>query len=722
MALRLEPWLLYSHGKKKRSKTFYSLSEGNYHVSDVREMRHRMIYAHSHGWLVLVDQGECWLYNPSTTDEIQLPNFPKGHCAHHFSNCALSSDPKLEGSMVMFIHQYSDEPRFLYCKPGDVHWTVATVEGNCGSCGDRIYGYRAIASLGDEFYVHTVCCESLLKLQFNQFDDDKVVDDALISKIRLLDTKVRRPNCPRTYYLRGSADSTSFLAQLPSRPNELMIVEVDYGDHIVDDDSIKDIGFKGVGLYMANFEQGRWEDLGDLPDDCAIFLGSHPDNILVYNIPKEDLDAGIFRGNTVYFTQYKDGDHLYAYDVREKSISVCRLHCTNTKHCSEPQWILRLCRIHRRIKTPARPSNDAGGEKKKEIIMSSSLPEGRCINEGNPWCDIEIELLSRIQSRLFGADRSHFRLTCKTWQSAFSTTTYAFLKPTENPLARCRAHRSPILVHIGKDGELVNFFDPKTNSTTTLPLPGLKGARIDLPSQLMYDFEGIAFSSPPTSSDCTVLGYSVAPILALFRSLRRGQRKWTDSSERMKGIQFDNSFTNPVYHRGLFYFMGKNGNLCTYNPRPKKKQSRTLLSNLPTKPCAASIRRSHLMECDGKLLSVFTGHMGRSLQVYELHQDQGTMTWEEVASLEDKVLFLSSGSSLSSTSEDMESRSLGNKVFLDRFNGKDGVMHCLARRKFYTMWSGYKSDDWCDTKEYTNCAWVVPNFDTHKEEELRWAR
>ncbi|CAI0460097.1 unnamed protein product [Linum tenue] len=290
-------------------------------------------------------------------------------------------------------------------------------------------------------------------------------------------------------------------------------------------------------------------------------------------------------------------------------------------------------------------------------------------------------------------------------------------------------------MHIGSNSELVKFFDPVTNSTSTLPLPSLKGTesivrcskhgwllissqgssgeqlfflnpftseRIDLPNMECHQ-DGFTFSSPPTSPECMVICYAVSPVDVDIYTICRGVYGWKFSRAEKKGIHFKNSHSNPVYHQGLFYIMGMTGNLCIHDPKQMDENRATKFMNLPRRPCA-SIRRSYLLESRGKLLSVFTGPMGRFLRVFELKQT--TMAWKEIHNLEDTMLFLSSTSLLSATSSGADISGLGNKVFLDRFSGRDGIFYSLATRKFHTFWSGRNSSDWRDTKEYTYSAWI----------------
>lgn len=67
-------------------------------------------------------------------------------------------------------------------------------------------------------------------------------------------------------------------------------------------------------------------------------------------------------------------------------------------------------------------------------------------------------------------------------------------------------------------------------------------------------------------------------------------------------IEFLASHTNPVFHRGVFYYLVEMGIwlLLTLNTVPW-----TML-NKPEKSCT-EIRRNYLVDCDGDLIFVFEG-------------------------------------------------------------------------------------------------------------------
>ncbi|KAH0632491.1 hypothetical protein KY284_035277 [Solanum tuberosum] len=87
------PWLVILHGQKLQKQTFYSISENR--------------CAYAHGWLVLLDyhSDNCYLWNPSSNDKIQLPPLPK----YKSVECLLSAPPHDPECHVVFLIKESND-------------------------------------------------------------------------------------------------------------------------------------------------------------------------------------------------------------------------------------------------------------------------------------------------------------------------------------------------------------------------------------------------------------------------------------------------------------------------------------------------------------------------------------------------------------------------------------------------------------------------------------
>ncbi|CAN0914261.1 F-box/kelch-repeat protein At1g57790 [Linum grandiflorum] len=559
------------------------------------------------------------------------------------------------------------------------------------------------------------CCKNIFKLHI----------DVSIGSVGLLDLNLRKPD----RYQEGIKNALFHkLSLVQFSPTELMIVEI-YSSVYSEDKGVFDNDCRGVELYTVDLQHKVWTRLQTLPRHSTVFVGTHGNNILLCN--GTTVRGG--GGNTVYFLQLNDR-YLYAYDVQERSITVSLPwpDVSIDVHKLRAVWLPPLSSLKSSSTYTLVNDADVDTEMSDTVVVVSE----------DRWCKLPIHLLSYIQSLLFGADRCYFRLVCKTWQLAFNEKAMT----TTNMGA---GHGFPMLLHIGNNDQ-VGIFDPITNSRGTLPAPDLtrgvviirssnhgwllvtEGShgrniffynpftkqRIDLPNlpSRQYEFEGIAFTSPPTSSDCMVFGYKISSRFVNLGYLYRGCNTWQSHRIGIDTFGGHKSYANPVYHRGKFCFIPKQRN-----------------PDSTTSEACSLMRRTNVVECDGRLLLVATGHLGRFVQVFELNEDdmvaidelvqvyEVNTVLKKLECLEDKMLFLSTtGSTLSATCKGLEISGLGNKVFLDRFNGEDGVFYSLATRKFHTFWSGYESHDWCDTKEYTHSDWIKPNFEMHTKEQLQW--
>ncbi|CAL5361639.1 unnamed protein product [Camellia sinensis] len=346
-------------------------------------------------------------------------------------------------------------------------------------------------------------------------------------------------------------------------------------------------------------------------------------------------------------------------------------------------------------------------EIREVIIMDENLTDQHNLSElenttmdamMRDWTNLPSELLSLILSHLFLYDIKRFRNVCKTWQSVPSQQVVP--SPIHCPIAQShwllffRGYKMPS-----------NFYSPLYGDTYQMAIPPeLSGA------VLRFSNNGWLLMS----RDCTVFGIlGLFNDIAWFSSISRGEESWTWAKVN-SNLNFQPSHTNPVFYNELFYCLGQDCNLGVFNPK-EKDSSWTVLDG-PKKPRGCdSVYESYLMECDGKLLSVFVGNRGRGVSVYTL--DESEMAWQRVTDLGSKMLFVSHSTSFSSTKvvEGME-----NKIHFPRFCGKDGVFYCLATSRYGSFGSNIRKKDLRGTEEQLHCSWIEPITGTYTEEELNW--
>ncbi|PHU06319.1 hypothetical protein BC332_22808 [Capsicum chinense] len=96
------PWLVIHHGDNKQEQTFCNILENKSYVTSIPELRNKKICACCRDeWLVLrdFDSGDCYLWNPSSEDKIQLPPLPK----YKYLKCLLSAPPRDPECLVLLL-------------------------------------------------------------------------------------------------------------------------------------------------------------------------------------------------------------------------------------------------------------------------------------------------------------------------------------------------------------------------------------------------------------------------------------------------------------------------------------------------------------------------------------------------------------------------------------------------------------------------------------------
>ncbi|OVA04445.1 Protein of unknown function DUF295 [Macleaya cordata] len=260
---------------------------------------------------------------------------------------------------------------------------------------------------------------------------------------------------------------------------------------------------------------------------------------------------------------------------------------------------------------------------------------------------------------------------------------------------------------MSKGERTVFFYNPFTRATIQLP---------DLPDDLCYVFSGIACSSLPTSSDCVVFAITQYPNDGvLIFIIARGDTFWTvrdyQNTNLPRHVEYLPCLNSPVFYNGAFYCLDYNGSLGVFNI-----EGGFTWKVLP-KPQAHfnSIYPSFLVECEGKLLSVDVGHVGKSVRIFKL--DFSKMVWVKVESLGKNMLFISDTSCFSATAP--HSR-MENKIYFPRLHDEQILFYSLDTGRYHSLGSRHSAQDFYYTKENSNCSWIEPNWSQTTEQELNW--
>ncbi|XP_020269652.1 F-box/kelch-repeat protein At1g57790-like [Asparagus officinalis] len=188
---------------------------------------------------------------------------------------------------------------------------------------------------------------------------------------------------------------------------------------------------------------------------------------------------------------------------------------------------------------------------------------------------------------------------------------------------------------------------------------------------------------------------------------RHGEDEWSQE-EFESNLPFQVGCNNPVFHEGLFYCLGREGNLGVYNP---EEETWTVLD----RPRPLFSRRSNCLQghdCflvesaeNKELMSVFVFNDGERVTVSRL--DESKMAWRNVDDLGDEMIFVDARSSISVVSPSKET---GNRIYLPRFSDGaasrrgGGVYYSLKTKKLHT----HAERDAEQVR--TDCVWVMPSF------------
>ena len=123
------PWLVICDGKDKERQTFFSISKNYFYTRTIPEMRNKLIYTSTNGWLVLkdLDSNNLCLLNPTSKEMMQLPRLVD---ITDDDICILTATPDDPNHQfhVVFIH--SKTCTFYFCQLGDEIFYKQTFEEN----------------------------------------------------------------------------------------------------------------------------------------------------------------------------------------------------------------------------------------------------------------------------------------------------------------------------------------------------------------------------------------------------------------------------------------------------------------------------------------------------------------------------------------------------------------------------------------------------------------
>ncbi|KAJ4788974.1 F-box protein family-like [Rhynchospora pubera] len=338
------------------------------------------------------------------------------------------------------------------------------------------------------------------------------------------------------------------------------------------------------------------------------------------------------------------------------------------------------------------------------------------------WDELPIELVELLFPRLSLVDCLRLPSVCKGWSKTSSFfwkgrvcpwlmhlpnlkyRSCKFFDPckeyTQKSNAVLGAH-DHLSLHFSKDGwvvitegkKSVFLLNPFTSQVINLPL---------LPSK-DYFFDGISFTSVPTSPDFVVYGFffQICGEFVEISSWRPGEEEWS-VLQFWQSIPFFPSSNNPVLLRGEFYCLGRKGELGVFNPELETWNVLCKLEPIHLTVPHYGNECCHLLELDGDLISVFrTDDIRTSIRAFKL--DQLEMVWKKLEHLGGMTFFVDRRNSIAITSPE---KNYANRIYVpwfeDGMNSNKGIFYCMEDNKYHP--SMHRVDG------PVTCVWMVPNL------------
>lgn len=307
--------------------------------------------------------------------------------------------------------------------------------------------------------------------------------------------------------------------------------------------------------------------------------------------------------------------------------------------------------MEKKLLTP----KDLKKQKQEAVTEPSKSTDNEPLElELRPWSDLPVEILERISSYLFLADRVRFPTVCKNWQ-AISIPNNRMIEP-------------PWFVSLSKMDGICTLYDTSCGRTYQVNSPKLIGASIqsskfgwlllsksshnvtklfffnplradstiDLPALPLVHSPVASFSASPISSNClvcVVCPRSPHDSLAIYIHSEDQTVDWLHfniGSLRPFVLQLH----SPVVCHGLIYCIGHGGKVGILNTR----NSLWIVAENPM-VTGLEYEINFFAECDGEVLLVSIPSPDKPIQVLKL--DIYALSFTEVVTLQGSALFVS---------------------------------------------------------------------------------
>ncbi|XP_055962123.1 F-box protein At4g00893-like [Mercurialis annua] len=381
--------------------------------------------------------------------------------------------------------------------------------------------------------------------------------------------------------------------------------------------------------------------------------------------------------------------------------------------------------------------------------------------EETEWSKLPPELEIKIFSHLFDIDAGAvgvIRSTCKTWSLIDSVSRFSQLPMSD--------HQYPLLVELKYDtcifyhsiygysfqqqfSELAGafilsskfdwlllsrmncslfFFNPFTREKINLPPYSFEDEdqeqdfedeedEEEEEEEFYIRFTNVAFSAPPTSEECYVIGtLQDWPFhyYAKFYILKVGWTDWLNLDIPVD-IRFELSRCQPIVDEGTCYCLAKGGRLILIDFKKRdysfagESFSEFLFDNsifpedLLVEDFLVDIHRTYLVKHDEEIFCVLVTHGQNNIYVKRMNLSEKTKSWRNVDNLDRKMLFLSYETSFLKLGS---ASGTNNKIYFPKLHQNQPVFFSLSTRKYHSFSGNYSNRLPYDIRELRNCTWI----------------
>lgn len=742
------PWLVYTHGNvgAEKMQTFCTISSSppyvRYFLKSIPQLVGKEIMSSNGGWFLLRDLNNLkmfTLWNPTSSRVIHLPplNVPEDEVDTTFEGhdtlSALVCPPGEHGDGGdVNVHVFGDGVAFSYQPTGDSNsWIAQTTELNgkrakvtlATTCNGIIYAYAAVRSGNEDggYCVHFVIIE------VNNHGGD--FDGGLT--LRLLQTKrvhasFEYKSCNQFLLASCGEVYTVGIYRRSAYTRQSWAVYVWKFD-LCSSNWVPIKCLEGRAFFLGRrcctwcWGNTNHNGLGDVRQNSVYFEGAGSQAIYIYSLedcsltsllPCPSMPLPPCRPTWVMAQDQRLGkDEVHEIEkVHLLEQSFKALHCQELQDPNEQHGQHRSC-----------PSEKCEKSSDALRLAFDNQKQNGGLGEFLP-IELPLHLIELVAERMHLFDYLNFRAACKEFRSIApvagwrTNNSYPLLMFFESEESLCRLMdpcRSdscciimpelfPGIFHIGfsKDGWLLmqsnkegslQFFNPFTRVRGEYPY-----------SPFLGYFASVGFSTCPTTPDCVTVGMENNygdDFVVYYHCFE--EEMWDEFEfEQHEQVTFRGPLlTSPVYYKGAFYFLDERGYLGVF--RLVDEEGTFGIHGRPETLGDDAIHSNHLVECDGELVSIFIGEMGKWIQVFRF--DEPKKKWVRIESIGNHVLFLSPTSSFSMVARE---RGMANRIYLPRRYGNGVLFYALDTGK-YSILTGEKSfEDFSGTKEHTRCCWI----------------